>query len=71
MATVSLSVSTVKPLADRVFVKVSASEGETCWYFIHTAKENHSRGKAALVLEGNDDVSSGNGNCGGRQSSLL
>jgi chaperonin GroES len=29
MAAVSLSVSTVKPLADRVFVKVSASEEKT------------------------------------------
>lgn len=29
MATLSLSVSTVKPLADRVFVKVSSSEERT------------------------------------------
>ena len=29
MAAVSLSVSTVKPLGDRVFVKVSASEEQT------------------------------------------
>ncbi|NJM95037.1 MAG: co-chaperone GroES, partial [Acaryochloridaceae cyanobacterium CSU_5_19] len=29
MAAISLSVSTVKPLGDRVFVKVSASEEQT------------------------------------------
>jgi len=40
MATVSLSVSTVKPLADRVFVKVSASEEKPLVAFIaDTAKE--------------------------------
>ncbi len=41
MAAVSLSVSTVKPLGDRVFVKVSASEEKTAGglYLPDTAKE--------------------------------
>ncbi len=36
MAAVSLSVSTVKPLGDRVFVKVSASEEKTAGGIVFT-----------------------------------
>mgnify|MGYP003299159891 CR=1 FL=1 len=35
MAAVSLSVSTVKPLGDRVFVKVSESEEKTAVSYTH------------------------------------
>lgn len=61
MATVSLSVSTVKPLADRVFVKVSASEEKTSGglYLPDTAKEKPQVGEVVALGPGrrNDDGS--------------
>jgi chaperonin GroES len=64
MAAVSLSVSTVKPLGDRVFVKVSASEEKTAGglYLPDTAKEKPQVGEVVSVGDGKikDD--------GGRQS---
>lgn len=61
MATVSLSVSTVKPLADRVFVKVSASEEKTAGglYLPDTAKEKPQVGEVVALGPGkrNDDGS--------------
>lgn len=61
MAAVSLSVSTVKPLGDRVFVKVSASEEKTAGGILlpDTAKEKPQVGEIAAVGPGkrNDDGS--------------
>ena len=59
MAAVSLSVSTVKPLGERVFVKVSASEEKTAGGILlpDTAKEKAQVGEVAAVGPGkrNDD----------------
>ena len=59
MASVSLTVSTVKPLADRVFVKVSASEEKTSGGILlpDTAKEKPQIGEVVQVGAGkrNDD----------------
>lgn len=61
MAAVTLSVSTVKPLGDRVFVKVSASEEKTAGglYLPDTAKEKPQVGEVVALGEGkrNDDGS--------------
>ncbi len=61
MAAVSLSVSTVKPLGDRVFIKVSASEEKTAGGILlpDTAKEKPQVGEIAAVGPGkrNDDGS--------------
>ncbi|HCF30634.1 MAG TPA: co-chaperone GroES [Leptolyngbyaceae cyanobacterium] len=61
MAAVSLSVSTVKPLGDRVFVKVSASEEKTAGglYLPDTAKEKPQVGEIVATGPGrrNDDGS--------------
>jgi chaperonin GroES len=59
MAAVSLSVSTVKPLGDRVFVKVSAAEEKTAGgiFLPDNAKEKPQVGEVAQVGDGkrNDD----------------
>ncbi len=54
MASVSLTVSTVKPLADRVFVKVSASEEKTAGGILlpDTAKEKPQIGEVVQVGSG-------------------
>ena len=54
MAAVSLSVSTVKPLGDRVFVKVSESEEKTAGGILlpDTAKEKPQRGEIISVGSG-------------------
>jgi chaperonin GroES len=54
MAAVSLSVSTVKPLGDRVFVKVSASEEKTAGgiYLPDNAKEKPQVGEVAAIGPG-------------------
>ncbi|MEM6503152.1 MAG: co-chaperone GroES [Cyanobacteria bacterium P01_C01_bin.89] len=54
MAAVSLSVSTVKPLGDRVFVKVSASEEKTAGGILlpDTAKEKPQVGEVSAVGPG-------------------
>lgn len=61
MAAVSLSVSTVKPLGDRVFVKVSASEERTAGGILlpDSAKEKPQVGEIAAVGPGkrNEDGS--------------
>ena len=61
MAAVSLSVSTVKPLGERVFVKVSVSEEKTAGGILlpDTAKEKPQVGEVAAVGPGkrNDDGS--------------
>ena len=61
MATVSLSVSTVKPLGDRIFVKVSESEERTAGGILlpDTAKEKPQVGEILAVGPGkrNDDGS--------------
>ena len=61
MAAVSLSVSTVKPLGDRVFGKVSASEEKTAggMYLPDTAKEKPQVGEVVALGPGkrNDDGS--------------
>jgi chaperonin GroES len=61
MATVSLSVSTVKPLADRVFVKLSEQEEKTAGGILlpDTAKEKPQVGEVVAVGPGkrNDDGS--------------
>lgn len=61
MAAVSLSVSTVKPLGERVFVKVSASEEKTAGGILlpDTAKEKPQVGEIVAVGPGkrNDDGS--------------
>jgi chaperonin GroES len=59
MAAVTLSVSSVKPLGDRVFVKVSASEEKTAGGILlpDTAKEKPQVGEIVAVGPGkrNDD----------------
>ncbi len=59
MAAVSLSVSTVKPLGERVFVKVSASEEKTAGGILlpDTAKEKPQVGEVTAIGTGkrNDD----------------
>ncbi len=59
MAAVSLSVSTVKPLGDRVFVKVSASEEKTAGGIVlpDSAQEKPQVGEISAVGPGkrNDD----------------
>ena len=59
MATISLAVSTVKPLGDRVFVKVNASEEKTAGGILlpDTAKEKPQIGEIVAVGPGkrNDD----------------
>ena len=61
MAAVNLSVSTVKPLGDRIFVKVSESEEKTAGGILlpDTAKEKPQVGEIAQVGPGkrNDDGS--------------
>lgn len=61
MAAISLTVSTVKPLGDRVFVKVSASEEKTAGGILlpDTAKEKPQIGEIVAVGPGkrNDDGS--------------
>lgn len=61
MAAVTLSVSSVKPLGDRVFVKVSASEEKTAGGILlpDTAKEKPQVGEIVAVGPGkrNDDGS--------------
>jgi len=61
MAAVSLSVSTVKPLGERVFIKVSASEEKTAGGILlpDTAKEKPQVGEIVAVGSGkrNDDGS--------------
>jgi chaperonin GroES len=61
MATVALSVSTVKPLGDRIFVKVSESEERTAGGILlpDTAKEKPQVGEIVAVGPGkrNDDGS--------------
>ena len=61
MAAVSLTVSTVKPLGDRIFIKVSASEEKTAGGILlpDTAKEKPQVGEVAQVGPGklNDDGS--------------
>ena len=61
MAAVSLSVSTVKPLGERVFVKVSASEEKTAGGILlpDTAKEKPQIGEIVATGPGkrNDDGS--------------
>jgi chaperonin GroES len=61
MAAVTLSVSTVQPLGDRVFVKVSASEEKTAGGILlpDTAKEKPQIGEIVAVGPGkrNDDDS--------------
>lgn len=61
MAALSLSVSTVKPLSDRVFVKVTAAEEKTAGGILlpDTAKEKPQVGEVAAVGPGkrNDDGS--------------
>ncbi len=57
MAAVTLSVSTVKPLGDRVFVKVSASEEKTAGGILlpDTAKEKPQVGEVVAVGPGKRD----------------
>ena len=61
MAALSLSVSSVKPLSDRVFVKVTAAEEKTAGGILlpDTAKEKPQVGEVAAVGPGkrNDDGS--------------
>ncbi len=61
MAAVSLSVSNVQPLGDRVFIKVSQSEEKTAGGILlpDTAKEKPQIGEVAAVGDGkrNDDGS--------------
>ena len=61
MAALTLSVSTVQPLGDRVFVKVSASEEKTAGGILlpDTAKEKPQIGEIVAVGPGkrNDDDS--------------
>ncbi|MBW4694103.1 MAG: co-chaperone GroES [Lyngbya sp. HA4199-MV5] len=54
MAAVTLSVSTVKPLGDRVFVKVSASEEKTAGGILlpDAAKEKPQVGEIAAIGPG-------------------
>lgn len=57
MAAVSLSVSTVKPLGDRVFVKVSAAEEKTAGGILlpDNAKEKPQIGEVVAVGPGKRD----------------
>jgi chaperonin GroES len=59
MAAISLSVNTVKPLGDRVFIKVSASEEKTAGGILlpDTAKEKPQVGEVVAIGPGkrNDD----------------
>ena len=59
MAAIALSVSTVKPLGDRVFIKVNASEEKTSGGILlpDTAKEKPQIGEIVAVGPGkrNDD----------------
>jgi len=57
MAAVSLSVSTVKPLGDRIFIKVSESEEKTTGGILlpDTAKEKPQEGKVMAVGPGRFD----------------
>lgn len=61
MAAITLSVSTVKPLGDRVFIKVSASEEQTAGGILlpDAAKEKPQIGEIVAVGPGkrNDDGS--------------
>jgi chaperonin GroES len=61
MAAISINVSTVKPLGDRVFVKVSPSEEKTAGGILlpDTAKEKPQIGEVVAVGPGkrNDDGS--------------
>jgi len=61
MAAISITFSTVKPLADRVFVKVSAAEEKTAGgiYLPDNAKEKPQVGEVVAVGPGkrNDDGS--------------
>ncbi|ACK70223.1 chaperonin Cpn10 [Gloeothece citriformis PCC 7424] len=61
MAAISINVSTVKPLGDRVFVKVSPSEEKTAGGILlpDTAKEKPQLGEVVAVGPGkrNDDGS--------------
>ena len=57
MATTTLNVTTVKPLADRVFIKVSAKEEKTAGgiFLPETAKEKPHVGEIAAVGPGKLD----------------
>jgi chaperonin GroES len=57
MATMSLNVSTVKPLADRVFIKVSEKEEKTAGgiFLPDTAKEKPQIGEITAVGPGKLD----------------
>jgi chaperonin GroES len=57
MAAISLSVNTVKPLGDRVFIKVSASEEKTAGGILlpDTAKEKPQVGEVVAVGPGKRD----------------
>ncbi len=57
MATTTLNVTTVKPLADRVFIKVSAKEETTAGgiFLPETAKEKPQVGEIAAVGPGKLD----------------
>jgi chaperonin GroES len=59
MAAITINVSTVKPLGDRVFVKVSPSEEKTAGGILlpDTAKEKPQLGEVVTVGQGkrNDD----------------
>jgi chaperonin GroES len=61
MAAISITFSTVKPLADRVFVKVSAAEEKTAGgiYLPDNAKEKPQVGEVVAIGPGkrNDDGS--------------
>lgn len=61
MAAISINVSTVKPLGDRVFVKVSPSEEKTAGGILlpDTAKEKPQLGEVVAIGPGkrNDDGS--------------
>jgi chaperonin GroES len=61
MAAITINVSTVQPLGDRVFIKVSASEEKTAGglYLPDTAKEKPQVGEVVAVGPGkrNDDGS--------------
>ncbi len=50
MAAVSLSVSTVKPLGERVFVKVSACRGKNRWWAIFCPTPPKKNPKSAKLL---------------------
>ena len=57
MAAVSLTVSTVKPLGDRIFIKVSASEEKTAGGILlpDSAKEKPQQGTVVAVGKGKKD----------------